>query len=164
MSVLLLSVEFCVRLSSFSAPTWHKIFWRAGAWWQSHATRISISAQICNHKATVLHHALPHKLNKVIIDKGRLPSAFFILNTLTTFGKLPTPATQHLLSHDVRPIPLQSWRWISIGAMLCAFKNFITDRTSQAAGEGIRASILDHCYHANGTTHKISGWHVIDTS
>ena len=29
--------------------------------------------------------------------------------------------------------------WISIGAMLCAFKNLITDRTSQSAGAGIRA-------------------------
>ena len=28
--------------------------------------------------------------------------------------------------------------WIWIGAMLCAFKNLITDRTSQSAGAGIR--------------------------
>ena len=38
-----------------------------------------------------------------------------------------------------------SWRWISIGAMLCAFKNFITDRTSQSAGSGIRASNFNRC-------------------
>jgi hypothetical protein len=29
--------------------------------------------------------------------------------------------------------------------MLCAFRNFITDRTSQLAGAGIRASIFNSC-------------------
>ena len=64
-----------------------------------------MAAQLQNREATVLHHALPHKLNK-IIDKGRLPTALFIINTLTNFGKLSTLATHHLLTHDVRPIDL----------------------------------------------------------
>ena len=41
-----------------------------------------------------------------------------------------------------------SWWWISIGAMLCAFKNFITDRTSQSAGARIRASNFNRCNDA----------------
>ncbi|GFU68702.1 uncharacterized protein TNCV_309171 [Trichonephila clavipes] len=59
-----------------------------------------------NREATVLHHVLTHKLNKIIIDEGRSLTALFIRDTLTTFGKLPTPATHHLLTHDVRPIDL----------------------------------------------------------
>ena len=35
--------------------------------------------------------------------------------------------------------------WISIGAMLCAFKNFIADCTSQSAGAEIRASNFNRC-------------------
>ncbi|GFX37488.1 uncharacterized protein TNCV_4899181 [Trichonephila clavipes] len=48
----------------------------------------------------------PHKLNKIIIDAGRSPTTLFIMDALTTFGKLRTPATHHLLTHDVRPIDL----------------------------------------------------------
>jgi hypothetical protein len=36
-------------------------------------------------------------------------------------------------------------------AMLCAFRNFITDRTSLSAGAGIRASIFNSCNAAVGT-------------
>ena len=38
-----------------------------------------------------------------------------------------------------------SWRWFSIDATLCAFKNFITDRSSQSAGVGIRNSNFNRC-------------------
>ena len=41
-----------------------------------------------------------------------------------------------------------SWRCIWIGAMLCASKNFIRDRTSQSVGAGIGASIFNHCNDA----------------
>ena len=36
-----------------------------------------------------------------------------------------------------------SWRWISIGAMLCTFKHSITDSTSPSAWAGIRASTFN---------------------
>ncbi|PRD34412.1 UNVERIFIED_CONTAM: hypothetical protein NCL1_14682 [Trichonephila clavipes] len=62
-----------------------------------------LAAQLRNHEATVLRHALSHKLN---IDEGRLPTALFIMDTLTTLGKLPTPTTHGLLTPDVRPINL----------------------------------------------------------
>ncbi|GFW71908.1 uncharacterized protein TNCV_3220841 [Trichonephila clavipes] len=64
-----------------------------------------MAAQLRNREATVLHHALPHKLNKINIDEDRSPTALF-LDTLTTFGKLPTPATHHLLPHGVQLIDL----------------------------------------------------------
>ncbi|KAJ4436082.1 hypothetical protein ANN_18709 [Periplaneta americana] len=41
--------------------------------------------------------------------------------------------------------------------MLCALKNFVTDRTSQVAGEGRRASISDHCCYATGTRLSVDG-------
>ncbi|KAJ4451991.1 hypothetical protein ANN_03475 [Periplaneta americana] len=65
-----------------------------------------MAAQLRNREATILHDALPHQLNTIIIDEGRSPSVLFIMDTLTTFGKLPTPVTHHLLTHDVRPIDL----------------------------------------------------------
>ncbi|GFW78210.1 uncharacterized protein TNCV_136791 [Trichonephila clavipes] len=65
-----------------------------------------MTAQLRYREATVLHHALPHKLNQLIIDEGRSPTALFIIGTLTTIGKLPTPATHYLLTHDVRLIDL----------------------------------------------------------
>ncbi|GFT21778.1 hypothetical protein TNCV_2970191 [Trichonephila clavipes] len=76
-----------------------------------------MAAQLRNLKAKVLHHALPHKLNKITIDEERSPTELFIMedcpfthelitSALTTFGKLPTPATHHLLTDDVRPIDL----------------------------------------------------------
>jgi hypothetical protein len=39
-------------------------------------------------------------------------------------------------------------------AMLCAFRNFITDRTSQSAGAGIRASIFNSCTGRSISTNK----------
>jgi hypothetical protein len=40
-------------------------------------------------------------------------------------------------------------------AMLCAFGNFITDRTSQSAGAGIRASIFNSCNAATMRTQEV---------
>ncbi|GFU35922.1 uncharacterized protein TNCV_4030281 [Trichonephila clavipes] len=54
----------------------------------------------------VLHHALPHKLSMSNIDERWSTTALFIMDTLTTHGKLPTPALHDLLTHDVRPIDL----------------------------------------------------------
>ncbi|GFS57055.1 uncharacterized protein TNCV_4238391 [Trichonephila clavipes] len=65
-----------------------------------------MAVQLSNRKATVLQHALPHRLKNIIIDEGRSPTALFIMDTLMTYGKLPTPATHHLLTHDVRSIDL----------------------------------------------------------
>ncbi|GFT44095.1 uncharacterized protein TNCV_2111201 [Trichonephila clavipes] len=65
-----------------------------------------MAAQMRNREVTVLHHALPYKLNRIIIDEGLSPTALIIIDTLTTFGKWPTPSTRHLLTHDVRPIDL----------------------------------------------------------
>ncbi|GFX98712.1 uncharacterized protein TNCV_1502901 [Trichonephila clavipes] len=65
-----------------------------------------MAAKLRNREATILHHALPHKLNMISIDEGRSPTAISIMDTLMTLGKLPTPATHHLLTHDVRPIDL----------------------------------------------------------
>ena len=48
-----------------------------------------------------------------------------------------------------------SWHWISICAMLCAFKNVITDHTSQSAGAGIRASNLIRCNDASVRTREV---------
>ncbi|GFV08952.1 uncharacterized protein TNCV_3821951 [Trichonephila clavipes] len=83
-----------------------------------------IAAQLHNCEATVLHHSLPYKF---IIIKGRSPTALFSMDTLTSFGKLTTPATHHLLTHDVRPIDLtevaMNFNWRNA---LCAFKNLIT--------------------------------------
>ena len=45
--------------------------------------------------------------------------------------------------------------WISIGAMLCAFKNFTTDRTSQSAGAGIRACVFNRCNDATVRTREV---------
>ena len=45
------------------------------------------------------------------------------------------------------------WR-ISIGAVLCALKNIITD-TSQLAGAGVRASSFNRCNDATVTTSEI---------
>ena len=57
---------------------------------------------------------------------------------------LPAELLQEMccLSCCVWPWTWPSWL-ISIDAVLCAFKNFITDRTSQSAGAGIRASIFN---------------------
>ncbi|GFV70412.1 uncharacterized protein TNCV_4798311 [Trichonephila clavipes] len=65
-----------------------------------------MTTQFRNREATVLHHMLPHKLNKINIEEGRLPTSLFIMDTLTTLEKLITPATHYLLTHDVRPIDL----------------------------------------------------------
>jgi hypothetical protein len=40
-------------------------------------------------------------------------------------------------------------------AMLCAFRNFITDRTSQSAGAGIRASVFNSCNAATVRTQEV---------
>jgi hypothetical protein len=40
-------------------------------------------------------------------------------------------------------------------AMLCVFRNFITDRTSQSAGAGIRASISNSCNAATVRTQEV---------
>jgi hypothetical protein len=40
-------------------------------------------------------------------------------------------------------------------AMLCAFRNFITDRASQLAGAGIRASIFNSCNAATVRTQEV---------
>ena len=45
-----------------------------------------------------------------------------------------------------------SWRWISTGTRLYAFKNFISDRTSQLADARLRASIFNHCNDATMRT------------
>ncbi|GFV47083.1 hypothetical protein TNCV_197781 [Trichonephila clavipes] len=42
-----------------------------------------LAAQLRNREAMVLHHALPHKLNKINIDEGDHPLDF-IMDTLTT--------------------------------------------------------------------------------
>ena len=50
-------------------------------------------------------------------------------------------------SPDTSPVS-----WISIGAMLCAFKNFITDRTSQSGGcwnKSLHLQPLQRCYCEN---------------
>ena len=44
--------------------------------------------------------------------------------------------------------------WISIGAVLCAFKNFIIDQTSQSAGTGTRTSIFNRCNDATARTRE----------
>ena len=46
------------------------------------------------------------------------------------------------------------WR-ISIGAMVCELKNFITNRTSQSAGAGIRASNFNRCSDATVRTREV---------
>ncbi|GFV85150.1 uncharacterized protein TNCV_4172031 [Trichonephila clavipes] len=120
-----------------------------------------MAAQPRNGEATVLHHALLLKLNKIIIVEGRSLTALFIMDTLMNFGKLTTPATNHLLFNDVWPIDLTELLMnFNCRNALC----IITVRTSQAAGEGIRASISDHCYHATGTRRDLSSWLMIDTS
>ena len=45
----------------------------------------------------------------------------------------------------------QSWRWISIDPMLCAFKNFITNRTSVSGSwnKSLRFQPLQRCYCEN---------------
>ncbi|GFV71233.1 hypothetical protein TNCV_2429801 [Trichonephila clavipes] len=50
-----------------------------------------MAAQFHNHEAMALRHVLPHKLNKIIINEGRLPTVLFIMGTLRTFEKLLTP-------------------------------------------------------------------------
>ncbi|GFS71208.1 uncharacterized protein TNCV_5049891 [Trichonephila clavipes] len=63
--------------------------------------------------AQLRNREVMHKLNKINIDEGRSPNALFLMDILTTFGKLPTPATHHLLTRDVRPIDLAmnfNWR------------------------------------------------------
>jgi hypothetical protein len=40
-------------------------------------------------------------------------------------------------------------------AMLCAFRNFMTDRTSQSAGAEIRASIFNSCNAATVRTQEV---------
>ena len=50
------------------------------------------------------------------------------------------------------PLTWNSWRWISIDAMLCAFKNVITDRTSQVGGswkKSLHLQPLQWCYCEN---------------
>jgi hypothetical protein len=44
-------------------------------------------------------------------------------------------------------------------AMLCAFRNFITDRSSQSAGAGIRASIFISCNAATVRTQEVPLMH-----
>ncbi|GFW14073.1 uncharacterized protein TNCV_3546621 [Trichonephila clavipes] len=66
-----------------------------------------LAAQLRNREAMVLHHAQPHKLNKINVEEGRSPTALFIMNTLLTLGKLPTPATHGLLTHDVCVWPIE---------------------------------------------------------
>ncbi|GFT02549.1 hypothetical protein TNCV_1487631 [Trichonephila clavipes] len=43
-----------------------------------------LAVQLCNSEATVLHHVLPLKVNKINIDEGRSPTAFFIMDILMT--------------------------------------------------------------------------------
>ncbi|GFW06325.1 uncharacterized protein TNCV_37991 [Trichonephila clavipes] len=132
--VLLPSVEFCVRhppgTQFFEQQVLSDNLMKQGSRYLR-----KMAAQLHNREATALHYALPHKLNKINIDEGRSPTALFIMDTLMTFGKLPTPAAHHLLTHDVRPIDLteltMNFNWHNA----LFFKNFITDRTSQVAGE-----------------------------
>ena len=58
-------------------------------------------------------------------------------------------------SSRVWPYTWHSWRWISIDAMLCAFKIFITDHTSQSVRAGTRASTFKCCNYATARTRKV---------
>ncbi|GFS51763.1 hypothetical protein TNCV_614161 [Trichonephila clavipes] len=91
------------------------------------------------------------------------------MDTWTTLGKLPTPATHHLLTPDVQPKGLTELTMnFNRPNAFYAFKNFITElyhRTlSQAVEKGTRVSISDLCYHATGTRQGLSSWHMTDTS
>ena len=44
---------------------------------------------------------------------------------------------------------------VVIGAMLCALKNFIIDRTTQSAGDRIRASIFNRCNEATVKSREV---------
>ena len=104
-----------------------------------------MTPELRNWEATILHNAFPHKLHKAVRNDGWSPTALHIMHILSTCCKLSAPATHHLLANDVRPKDLAQLTTNSIGAMLRAFKNFITDSTSQSAGAGIRASIFNRC-------------------
>ncbi|GFV84204.1 uncharacterized protein TNCV_3038641 [Trichonephila clavipes] len=63
-----------------------------------------LAAQLRNREATALHHILPHYLNKI-----NKPTTIFIMDTLTTLGELPTPATHDLPSHDLSSDLFSVW-------------------------------------------------------
>ena len=88
-----------------------------------------MTAEFRNYEAMILHNALPHK---IVRNNGCSPAALLIM--LSTYCQLSAPATYHvgLLAHELRPSTSHSWRRNSIGATRCAFKNFITYRTSQS--------------------------------
>ncbi|GFU58031.1 hypothetical protein TNCV_3181701 [Trichonephila clavipes] len=116
-----------------------------------------LNAHLRNREATVLHHALPYKLNKINIDDGRPPTTDLCHGLFDNLLKnLFTPAKYYLLAHDIQLIDLIKRTMDFNRRMLYAFKNFIIDRTSQAAGEGTRVSISDHFYHATGTRRDLS--------
>ncbi|GBN80917.1 hypothetical protein AVEN_4227-1 [Araneus ventricosus] len=50
---------------------------------------------------TVLQNALPHLLHKAVIDQGWPAAALFVMGILSTFGKISTPTTYHLLAHHI---------------------------------------------------------------
>ena len=66
-----------------------------------------------------------------------------------------TPAGDVLTIKSCVAIDLAQLTMYSIGAMLCGFKNFTTDHTSQLAGAGIRASIFNHCNNAIVRTQEV---------
>ncbi|GFW95186.1 hypothetical protein TNCV_313901 [Trichonephila clavipes] len=111
-----------------------------------------MAAQLCNCETTVLHRALPHKLNK-IIEEGRSPTALFRMDTLTTSENcLHQRRTICLLIQFVLELTT-NFNWSNA---LCIQELYHRPNLG-AAGEGIRASISDNCYHATGTRRNLSG-------
>ena len=74
------------------------------------------------------------------------------LRETTKITPISLVSTRILTLNSLNTSPV--W-WILIGAMLCAFKNFITDCTSQSAGAGIRASIFNCCNTATVRTWEV---------
>ena len=85
------------------------------------------------------------------------------MDSLTTFGKLPTLATHHLLAHDVRHIDLTELRMnLNWRNALCIEELY--HHPNLAGGEiEMRACISARYYHVNGTRWDLPSWHVIDT-
>jgi hypothetical protein len=56
-----------------------------------------------------------------------------------------TPFTHIPLIRDNFPYTLTNWQWILAGPMFLAFKNQITERTSQSAGLVANMVFIKHC-------------------
>ena len=144
MSILTPYALRCVLVSVPLTPTWGTIFWTTGAPWQFYATgsgKWLLCSVIVKRRRSIMISRTSSTRLSLLLD-GLTPRSSSCTCCRPSVNCLHQRRTIFLVMTS-GPYTWHRWRWISIGAMSCAFKNFIIDRTLQSEWAGIRASIFN---------------------